>query len=176
MRITNTTVLFLSYVKTSHSWVEAYPEVAYEADQRVQNHLSALLEDEPRLVDFFGNYNQRVRRERQSREEQMLVELDECKRKEEEARLWQSTTQAIAPNQIRVRIGDNGPGIPSEIKNHIFDPFFTTKPVGKGTGLGLSICYQVIEKHRGQISVSSHLGQGTEFMITLPVNTAVKGD
>ncbi len=85
-------------------------------------------------------------------------------------------TQAITPNQIRVRIGDNGPGIPSEIKDHIFDPFFTTKPVGKGTGLGLSICYQVIEKHRGQISVSSHLGQGTEFVITLPVNTAVKGD
>jgi signal transduction histidine kinase len=78
-------------------------------------------------------------------------------------------TQAIVPNQIKVLIRDNGPGIPSAIKDKIFDPFFTTKPVGKGTGLGLAICYQIIEKHYGQISVSSHLSQGTEFVITLPV-------
>ena len=79
------------------------------------------------------------------------------------------TTDTIAPNQVRVRIRDNGPGIPSEIKHKIFDPFFTTKPVGQGTGLGLSICYQIVEKHQGQIEVISQPDQGTEFIITLPV-------
>ncbi len=51
----------------------------------------------------------------------------------------------------------------------IFDPFFTTKPVGQGTGLGLSICYQIVNKHQVAIQVNSQLGQGTEFVITLPI-------
>ena len=78
-------------------------------------------------------------------------------------------TQAVAQDHIRVQFWDNGPGILLEIKDKIFDPFFTTKDVGKGTGLGLSICYQIIAKHRGWIEVNSHLGQGTEFTINLPV-------
>lgn len=67
-----------------------------------------------------------------------------------------------------IRIKDNGPGIPQEIVDKIFDPFFTTKDVGKGTGLGLSITYGIIEKHNGKIRVESKIGQGTEFIITLP--------
>jgi signal transduction histidine kinase len=78
-------------------------------------------------------------------------------------------TQRLTPNQIGVRICDNGPGIQSEIKSKIFDPFFTTKPVGEGTGLGLTICYKIIEKHQGRITVNSQYGEGTEFFITLPV-------
>ncbi len=78
-------------------------------------------------------------------------------------------TDTIAPNSVQVRIRDNGPGIPPEVKHKIFDPFFTTKPVGQGTGLGLSICYQIVEKHQGQIEVVSQPGEGTEFIITLPV-------
>ena len=61
--------------------------------------------------------------------------------------------------------------VPSVVSK-LFDPFFTTKPVGKGTGLGLSIVYQIIEKHGGQISVNSTLGQGTEFCVDLPVKHA----
>jgi signal transduction histidine kinase len=80
-------------------------------------------------------------------------------------------TQTVAHNQIRVGIWNNGSGIPSEIKNKLFDPFFTTKPVGQGTGLGLSICYQIMEKHSGQIEVVSEPGQGTEFAIALPIQT-----
>lgn len=71
-------------------------------------------------------------------------------------------------NFIRVRIWNNGPAIPPEIRQKIFDPFFTTKPVGKGTGLGLAICYQIIQKHRGKIEVFSDSEQGVEFAITIP--------
>ena len=78
-------------------------------------------------------------------------------------------TEKVAEAQIMVKIRDNGPGIPPEIKDKIFDPFFTTKQVGKGTGLGLSISYQIIEKHQGKIEVISQPGKGTEFAIALPV-------
>ena len=78
-------------------------------------------------------------------------------------------TRIVENNKIEVRIRDNGTGIAPEIKDKIFDPFFTTKPVGQGTGMGLAICYQVVERHRGKIEVISELGEGTEFVVTLPV-------
>lgn len=71
---------------------------------------------------------------------------------------------------VIIRIRDNGPGIPENVKEHIFEYLFTTKPVGQGTGLGLSISYQIIvEKHSGQISCVSEPGVGTEFIIEIPV-------
>lgn len=72
--------------------------------------------------------------------------------------------------RIVIRISDNGPGIPENVKQRIFDPFFTTKSVGKGTGLGLSISYQiVVEKHGGKLECLSEPGNGTEFVVTLPL-------
>ncbi|MCD8485555.1 MAG: GAF domain-containing protein [Desertifilum sp.] len=71
-----------------------------------------------------------------------------------------------------IRIVDNGRGIPAQSQKRLFDPFFTTKPVGQGTGLGLSISYQIIvEKHGGQISCNSQVGQGTEFVIEIPTRS-----
>ncbi|MCH7414416.1 ATP-binding protein [Belliella sp. R4-6] len=70
---------------------------------------------------------------------------------------------------VKIEIGDNGPGMPSAIKERIFEPFFTTKPVGKGTGLGLSIVYTIIENHKGTLEVDTVEGKGTNFVITLPV-------
>lgn len=69
---------------------------------------------------------------------------------------------------IIVRIWDNGPGIPEELREKIFAPFFTTKPPGEGTGLGLHICVQAVEAARGTIEVESFTGKGTRFTITLP--------
>lgn len=69
-----------------------------------------------------------------------------------------------------VRIRDNGPGIPSEVREQIFAPFFTTKPTGTGnTGLGLAISHEiVVQHHRGRLSVQSNPGEFTEFTIALP--------
>ena len=70
-----------------------------------------------------------------------------------------------------IRVQDNGPGIPQEIQDRIFDPFFTTKEVGKGSGQGLAICHSVIvDKHGGKILVESTPGQGTTFVLQLPLD------
>ncbi|AFY48866.1 histidine kinase [Nostoc sp. PCC 7524] len=74
-------------------------------------------------------------------------------------------------NFVVIRIKDNALGIPKAVKTKIFEHSFTTKPVGKGTGLGLAIAHQIIvQKHGGTIEVESTLGEGSEFIITLPMN------
>ncbi len=78
-------------------------------------------------------------------------------------------TEQVDSKYIRIRIIDNGCGIPEEIRQNIFNPFFTTKPVGSGTGLGLSISYQIIvDKHKGKLDCISIVGEGTEFVIEIP--------
>ena len=67
-----------------------------------------------------------------------------------------------------LEVEDSGHGIPAAALPHIFEPFFTTKEVGKGTGLGLSMVHGIVQAHRGTISVSSQVGQGTRFSIVLP--------
>lgn len=73
-------------------------------------------------------------------------------------------------NHVVILVEDNGTGMSQKVQRHIFDPFFTTKGVGQGTGLGLSISYFIIiERHHGAINVESTEGEGTRFIITLPV-------
>ena len=76
---------------------------------------------------------------------------------------------SLDKDHISISVKDNGPGIPEAIKKKIFDPFFTTKATGKGTGLGLSISYSIIEKMGGRITVESSPGEGTTFVVSLPV-------
>jgi two-component system, NtrC family, sensor kinase len=79
-------------------------------------------------------------------------------------------TTLIEPKLIEIMIADNGVGIPEAVQACIFDPFFTTKSIGKGTGMGMSISYQIIvEKHQGQLKCLSTHGQGTAFMIQIPI-------
>jgi len=71
---------------------------------------------------------------------------------------------------VSIGIGDNGPGIPPSVQQRLFEAFFTTKPEGKGTGLGLSISYKIVtEKHKGRLRCVSGPGQGTEFIIEIPM-------
>ena len=76
------------------------------------------------------------------------------------------------PGGVRLEFADDGPGIPEDVKSRIFDPFFTTKPVGVGTGLGLSLSHGLIERHGGRIEAISEPGQGTRFVIELPLVAA----
>ncbi|MEH2003371.1 MAG: response regulator [Nostoc sp.] len=76
----------------------------------------------------------------------------------------------VTLNIVKIAIADNGLGIEESLRSRLFDPFFTTKPVGKGSGLGLSISHQIIvQKHRGNITCTSSVGQGAEFAIEIPI-------
>jgi signal transduction histidine kinase len=81
-------------------------------------------------------------------------------------------TLRVEPNEksgiVTIVVADTGVGIRPEHLPHIFEPFYTTKEEGKGTGLGLSVVYGIIERHNGTITVSSEIGQGTSFTISLP--------
>ncbi|MGB5382649.1 MAG: ATP-binding protein [Lutimonas sp.] len=78
------------------------------------------------------------------------------------------STQKVG-NTIQIRITDNGSGIPDSIKEKIFQPFFTTKPTGSGTGLGLSLSYDIVKAHGGELKVESKEGEGSSFIISLPI-------
>jgi CheY-like chemotaxis protein len=72
-------------------------------------------------------------------------------------------------NMIRILVKDDGQGILSENMNKLFHPFFTTKKVGEGTGLGLSVCHGIVAEHNGRIYVESTVGEGSTFIVELPI-------
>jgi PAS domain S-box-containing protein len=91
-------------------------------------------------------------------------------------KIWSATSTARSADSpteenrtVRIGFHDDGPGIPDDVLGRIFDPFFTTKPEGTGTGLGLSICHGIITEHGGQIWAESAPGEGTTFIIELPI-------
>jgi len=84
-------------------------------------------------------------------------------------RLTIRTRSDSARGRVIIEIADDGPGIPEQHLTRIFDPFFTTKEVGKGTGLGLSLSYGIIKEHAGNIYARSRLGEGSTFVIELPI-------
>jgi len=79
-----------------------------------------------------------------------------------------ATEMDPATGQARIRVRDNGSGIPPEVLSQIFDPFFTTKEDLQRTGLGLAVARSIVEQHGGEIAVESNPGKGTEFSIVLP--------
>ena len=70
---------------------------------------------------------------------------------------------------IEVQVKDNGNGIPQKVLDKIFQPFFTTKPTGQGTGLGLSLSYDIVKAHGGELKVETKDGEGSTFIIRIPV-------
>lgn len=85
-------------------------------------------------------------------------------------------TTSASKTEVCVRVGDTGAGIAPELLGKLFLPFFTTKPVGAGTGLGLSISQGIAERHGGRLEVSSVVGQGSTFTLTLPIRTVEIAD
>lgn len=97
------------------------------------------------------------------------VELLEKQEKHQVILTINIITKLENENCVSIAIKDNGMGMDATTEARIFDQFFTTKSIGKGTGLGLSISRQIAEKHGGIIACISHLGQGTEFTIKVPI-------
>jgi signal transduction histidine kinase len=82
--------------------------------------------------------------------------------------IWISTT--VTHDCFQIAIADNGTGMSEATQKHLFDPFYTTKPIGKGTGLGMSISHQIVtERHCGKLSCDSTLGEGSKFLIEIPI-------
>ena len=83
---------------------------------------------------------------------------------------YEDSTKLKANSQLLVAVKDNGDGIPPHVVNKIFQPFFTTKPTGQGTGLGLSLSYDIVKAHGGELKVESKEGEGSEFILKLPIS------
>ncbi|MEH2348148.1 MAG: ATP-binding protein [Nostoc sp.] len=99
------------------------------------------------------------------------LSFDEIKKHPNQITIHTASAKIEDINHALIRIQDNGVGISADIQKKMFDHLFTTKPVGKGTGLGLSIAYQIIvQKHRGTLEVKSVLGEGSEFIISIPIS------
>ncbi len=96
-----------------------------------------------------------------------------CQAEPVEASLNYEPTVSISTKnengKVIITVKDNGNGIPDSIKEKIFQPFFTTKPTGQGTGLGLSLSYDTVKAHGGEVKVESQQGEGSEFVIELPI-------
>jgi PAS domain S-box-containing protein len=82
---------------------------------------------------------------------------------------WLSVRTALNGDRAVAEVADTGSGIPNEYLARIYDPFFTTKAMNQGTGLGLSITYGIVREHEGSIDCESQVGQGTRFVLSLPL-------
>ena len=148
--------------------------------------VNRIIEDMTMLVEKEAKNNQ-INLERHYDQELPLIFSDGPQLRQVILNLLTNASQAIGhdgtitivtrpggTNTVEIEIRDSGCGIPAKILRKIFDPFFSTKPPGKGTGLGLSISHGLIRQLGGDIRVTSTVGQGTTFTVTLPKRPLVE--
>jgi PAS domain S-box-containing protein len=82
---------------------------------------------------------------------------------------WIRVETTVEGDRVTLRVRDNGPGVPAELRERIFDPFFTTRPPGEGTGLGLAIAFDIVREHEGSLELESQVGGGACFALRLPL-------
>ena len=102
----------------------------------------------------------------------LIVEMPVNEKVKQNLNDYQPTVTVSTVKQngyLEIKVKDNGGGIPQKILDKIFQPFFTTKPTGQGTGLGLSLAYDIIKAHGGEIKVETKEGEGSEFIVQLPI-------
>jgi signal transduction histidine kinase len=99
-----------------------------------------------------------------------LLLARDCPHKSQKNPTITISTEVTDRNSAIIRMADSGSGMRTEVLHKIFDPFFTTKPVGSGTGLGLSISHSiVVSSHGGKLTCVSAPGEGSEFIIEIPI-------
>jgi PAS domain S-box-containing protein len=93
-----------------------------------------------------------------------------------ERKLHVTTSLRKKSGEVVIKVKDNGPGVPEDIRGRIFEPLFTTKAVGTGTGIGLALCHRLVESHGGSIEIEGPPDQGAVFVVRFPVagDTAVE--
>jgi two-component system NtrC family sensor kinase len=169
--------------KRCHAIVQSLLDFARQREPKIEPvHVNQLLDETLKLFDnqflfhnieVVKNYSPSVAmiQADQSQLQQVIMNIimNAVDAMNAKGRLSLETKNSEEEGAIEVCITDTGCGIPPENINRIFDPFFTTKGVGQGTGLGLSISYGIIQRHDGDLSVSSAPGSGSTFTITLPI-------
>jgi two-component system NtrC family sensor kinase len=121
------------------------------------------------LLNLINNAFYAVQKKKQEMSESQQTTLPTSSNYE--PTVWVSTKKV--DDEIHISVRDNGTGIPEEVQSKIFQPFFTTKPTGQGTGLGLSLAYDIVTKgHGGEIELESAEGEGTTFVVKLPIQNS----
>lgn len=107
----------------------------------------------------------------------LIINAQHALQESNEARqLKIQTSYRRRTNDVVIKVKDNGPGVPSDIRGRIFEPLFTTKEVGVGTGIGLALCHRIVEAHGGSIVLESAAAEGAAFAIRLPVDQTTSGE
>ena len=144
-------------------------------DCRIDELISSVIERSKFLIT-----NKKIRFEKQFAPELARVKLDKEQMSDVFLNIINNSIQSITfqgtikvsikidQNSVITEISDTGSGIPSNNIDKIFKPFFSTKEYGKGTGLGLAFAERIVKEHKGQISVTSTIGKGSTFKISLP--------
>ena len=126
------------------------------------------------LLNLYNNAFYAVGEKRKTAEESFVPSVSICTQITGNDEISQSPNRipllpAGAARYVLISVKDNGNGIPDKVREKIFQPFFTTKPTGSGIGLGLSLSYDIVKAHSGEIRVESWEGEGSEFIIQLPI-------